>query len=237
MNRLIPFRIYLVSLCLLGLLWQSGCAPSRIVRPLERGQSAVNGHLGGPMTQVDSLSFPLPLTSIGMAYGLSDQLTAYGHLHLTAASFRTLQLDAGVTYGFSRPFRLRPGISVSPSLNFMAAPRVDQDTEERLLGGRLYPQLDAHLWWEYGRKRHVLYTGLSNWFELRGLRAHEEVQPQRWIPSIMLGHTFTGYRWDITLEARQIAPHISNENLVVNWQSITGGKGATGLYIGFIRKW
>lgn len=182
---------------LLPILLIFACAPTRYVKPLEKGQLAVGADFGGPLIVFSGMTIPLPLTNVNAGYGLSENTTLFGGLHTTALAFGVLQLDAGAVHAFSQSQGLRPGISSSASLNFMLG----------LEGGgsRIFPQLDLNAFWEYHSGRKLIYAGISNWFELKKYRAHGEEQPVHWLPSLQIGHTFVREKWDFTLEIKQVA--------------------------------
>ena len=77
-----------------------------------------------------------------------------------------------------------------------------------------------------------LYFGLSNWFELRAEGANGTKVQQHIICSPQIGHTFDRGKWNYTLEAKILAPYVSNEKIVVDYKSILGNRGGLGLYFG-----
>ena len=116
---------------LLGaLIFTLACSPSRVVRPLPEGQTVLSGHFGGPVVEFGGLITPLPLTSLGVAHGVTDKLSLYGYWHSTAASFAVVQLELGGTYGWLEPQGWRPGFSSSLSLNPMIELRPEKAHEE-----------------------------------------------------------------------------------------------------------
>ena len=67
------------------------CAPSRYVRPLDKGEVALNVHAFGPLIKFGGAVVPVPLTSVGVGYGLRNNLTLHGTVHTTAALYGTIQ--------------------------------------------------------------------------------------------------------------------------------------------------
>ena len=117
-------RIILIAACVIAI---SSCAPSRYVRPLDEGQKAITGNLGGPLIKFSGMTIPLPLTAISLGYGLKDDLTIYGGMHTTALSFGVIQGELGVVKEFVKPDSLnkfKPGFSIiffgSPNCNTIA---------------------------------------------------------------------------------------------------------------------
>ena len=200
------------------------------MKPLDRGQQQVSANLGGPLIGFGELTIPIPLTSISYARGLSDSLTIHGGLQTTSLLYKTIQLDAGVSYGILKPKGYIPGLSISGSLNFLADMREGNPS--------LYPQIDANLYWDYG-KSHFMYVGSTNWIELRGIKAHERPQEKRLLTGIQFGNTWTTAKWGFTAESKWLAPSRSSLYSVVNYKSYNFGgepKGAVGVYFGVARR-
>lgn len=225
------------------LLFLAACGPTRFVEPLEEGQQAIGVDFGGPMISVPGVAtIPLPLTSVTYGKGVSEKLTAYGSWFPTAAVFGTIQLDAGATYLLFENEKKIHGISTTPGINFA------MDVFE--WRPKVWPHLDVNYFWRYNKRdisqddfllgtrptANILYAGIGSWFELSGTRAHGEPQETRLLPMLNFGHDLNGRKWSFKSELKLIAPFTSNENIVVDYFSLTGHRGATGLYFGIIRK-
>ncbi len=218
--------IYLIF----AMLTASACTSQKIVKPLEKGEQQVSANLGGPLIGFGGLTIPIPLTSINYARGLSDSLTLHGGLQTTSLLYKTIQLDAGATYGILECHGWKPGLSVSGSLNFLA--------DMREGNASLYPQLDANLYWDYG-KSHFMYVGSTNWIELRGTKAHGRTQEKRLLTGIQFGNTWVTDKWSFTAESKWLAPTRSSLYSVVDYKSYNFGgepQGAVGLYFGIARR-
>lgn len=205
----------------------ASCAPTKYVRPLEKGELAITGTLGGSVFTNFGYPLPIPNTSIGAGYGITEKWTGYASFYPTAAAFGDLQFDLGGVYGIMKPEGWRPGISVAPGLNLVT------DVWEGNF--KIWPQLDANAYWNYGKRRNFAYLGLSSWWELAGKRAHDEPQPQFLLPGFQVGHTFSGERWDFTTEIKMNNFIKSNQNLTIDWSSI-GNHGAIGVYFGVSKR-
>lgn len=240
-------KIYLISkkglILVLGtlLLLETACAPSRYVKPLEHKQHAVSGSFGGPMATIPGVAtIPIPFTSLGYGYGLKPKTTVYANWYTTAAVFGVVQLDAGVTQGLWKNETATMGVSISPSVNFYT------DVFEH--NTRLYPQLDANYYYDYWHKSkesskgkeklktNSFYVGFSNWFDLKSTKAHSQPQTNRVIFSPQFGHTFERNKWNYTLEVKLLAPYKSNQDIVMDYVSPFGNRGAMGLYFGITYK-
>lgn len=212
---------------IVALLSLSACTPSRFVRPLEKGQTAISADLGGPLIKFAGTTLPIPLSSISVGHGFSSTCTGYAGIHTTALLYKTVHLDVGFTKQLSEAKGWRPGFSVSPMLNFMMSTR---DKEYRI-----FPQLDVNAFWNYGKKNHYCYMGIANFIETKAVRAYGQAQSANVIPNFHVGNTFNRPKMNYTLEAKYLAPFLSNTDKVVNYRSI-GERGAIGVYFSVAKK-
>lgn len=212
---------------LLLLAWLASCAPTRPVRPLQEKELAVTGTLGGSVFTNFGYPLPVPNTSVGAGYGITPRLSAYASAYPTAMAFGVLQFDLGAVYGILAPHRWRPGVSVAPGLNLAG------DVWDSRF--KLWPQLDANAYWEYGQRRSFVYLGLSSWYELAARRAHGQDQPQFILPGFQVGHTLAGKRVDFTVELKANNLLVPNGDLTVSWVGL-GHRGAVGIYFGLTKR-
>lgn len=215
------------NLVILLLTSLSACAPARFVKPLEKNEQAVNLSLGGPLFEFSDMVIPMPLLTATYGYGIDSTLTGFAGANITSAFFGNVQLEAGVTKQIAKQNGYWPALSITPVLNFVYR---DKDAK------KLYPQIDITAFREFNNKRNYWYAGVSNWFELAGEKAHEQEQENRWLLSPFIGQSFSRKKWDFTIEAKVIAPHISYESNVVDYKSPFGKHGAFGIYFGYTRK-
>jgi hypothetical protein len=71
---------------------------------------------------------------------------------------------------------------------------------------------------------------------LSGKRTLSELQKNHWMFSPQIGHSFSGKKWNMNIEAKVIAPYLSNEKIVVDYITPFSNKGAFGIYLGYTRK-
>jgi len=203
------------------------CSPVRFVKPLNKNQHAANLSLGGPLIKYGKSTIPIPFLTANYGYGIDSTLTAFSSLNITSALYGNFQLELGATKQIMHQHQFLPAISVTPQLNIIYR---DKKTY------KFYPQLDANLFWEYGKRKNYFYVGISNWFELAQKRTLDEKQNNHWYFMPLAGHCFAGKKWNLTIEAKVIAPNLSNQNIVVEYQTPFKNKGAFGIYIGYTRK-
>jgi len=216
------FRLYGVTAGLAIMLFFSSCAPTRMVKPLNKGEKTIGANFGGPMINFAGAIIPLPLTSVWGAMGIDSSTTAWASIHTTAAAFADFQTDLGFTRRIytSQNNKLIPSVSISPVINFMHSFRDAQ--------GVAYPEIDLNFYWDRGK--HIYYLSNSNWFILSKTRAHGEPQTQHWLPTINLGTIFNREKTSYQIELRYLAPFNKNNSVVEYFSPL--GTGALGIYFG-----
>jgi hypothetical protein len=207
-------------------LFAYSCSPSRFIRPLERDQHAANLSFGGPLIQYDKMTIPVPFLTAAYGYGIDSSLTAYSSLNITSALFGNFQMELGATKQIIQQSNYFPAISINPQINF-----IYRDAHAH----KFYPQFDANFFWEYGERNNYVYVGVSNWFELARKRTLGEPQKDHWYFIPLAGHSFVRQKWNLNVEAKVIAPNLSNRNIVVDYQTPLRDHGAFGVYIGYTR--
>ncbi|MEM7039893.1 MAG: hypothetical protein AAF570_23165, partial [Bacteroidota bacterium] len=100
---------------------------------------------------------------------------------------------------------------------------------------KLWPQTDLNAYWEYGKRKHFVYAGVSAWYELAGTRAHGEDQPQFILPGFQIGNTWATDHWDYTLELKHSNALRDGRDATMDWVGI-GGNGGLGIFLGFTKR-
>lgn len=213
------------SFSIICLVWLfASCTPARYVKPLDKGQKVVTASLGGPLLLYANTTIPAPLTSIAAGYGFSNDLTGFAGIHTTSLLFGVFQTDIGIVKQISKQHSFVPGISISPVANLMI------DKWEGKFS--FFPQADLNFYWNYLKKPHYAYIGLTNWFDIK-TASTEDPKTTRWLPVIQLGNTMFTHNWAYTIELK-FAPKINNP-VVADYQGI-GKASALGVYFGVTRK-
>lgn len=217
---------YREILCLIfALFLLSSCSSVRRIRPLPKGQMAISGSVGGPLTSVGDVTIPLPLVSLAVNYGAASRWDLQAGVHLTSAFFGIAHFDAGVNWHPWGSNRFRPGLLVSPKLSFL--------TDFSPSGFRLYPSCAFTGFWEI-TPRWAIYTGLDNWWELRVLRTDGRPQEHRWLPTLHLGISLCSKKWEYVLESKLFLPGVDNSGRPVKNVGLDQ-KGMLGFFIGISR--
>jgi len=203
--------------------------PTRLVKPLKKGEKAIGAHFGGPLINFSGAPVITPFTSVTVAKGLTNDMTLFTSIHTTSALFGVLQTDLGLLKSIYESPDSTFGITISPQINAAV---------DKWEGNfKIWPILELNGYWNYKRNNNnFIYTGITNWFELASKRAHNEPQPNFWLPTITIGHQFTKTKVDYFIETKYIAPFNSNDETVVDYIKLLGRKGITGVYLGFRKK-
>ena len=215
------------NLLILSVFFIYACSPTRFVKPLAKKQSAVNLSLGGPLIKYGTATIPIPFLTANYGYGIDSTLTGFTSFNITSALYGNFQIELGATKQILKQHTYLPALSITPILNI-----IYKNKDAR----KLYPQLAINAFWEYGKHKNIIYVGCDNWFELASERQYEVKQANHWIFMPTIGHSFNNKKWNFNLEAKIIAPNLSNEKLVVDYQTPFKMHGAFGVYFGCTRK-
>lgn len=203
------------------------CAPIHFVKPLATKQHAAKVSLGGPLIKYGTATIPIPFLNANYGYGIDSTLTAFASFNITSALYGNFQMELGATKQILKQNKYLPALSFTPVLNVIYKNKNAK---------KLYPQLAINAFWEYGKRKNFIYVGVDNWFELASKRQYEIKQKNHWIIMPMIGHSIVGKKWSFNIEAKIIAPNLSNEKLVVDYVTPLKTKGAFGVYLGCTRK-
>ena len=206
----------------------SSCAPTRFVEPLEKGEHAVSANFGGPLIHFSGMVIPLPLTALTYGYGLDSNTTGFASIHTTALAFGVFQNE----WGINRKILSQKNIQPAVSCNLVANTAFDKWEKQF----KFWPELDLNAYWHLKNPSRLIYVGIGNWFELSKYRAHDELQPVHWIFNPHIGYRYTHNKWTYFVEGKILAPNISNQKLVVDYLKPWGEKGASGIYLGILKK-
>ena len=97
------------SLPALLLVFSAGCGTTQLLRPVGAGNTRASASLGGPLIVFGGAPVPLPVSTVGVAHGVSESLDLHGDLHPTAAAFGVAGLGLGVAW---HPLRRRGALTV-----------------------------------------------------------------------------------------------------------------------------
>ena len=213
-------RIYVFIFLALTVL---SCAPSRVIEPLSKNQQALSFNIGGSLIDYGGTTIPIPLTSLTYAYGLSNNLTAFGSLHTTSLIFNNLQTEVGVLSQIRGQENYIPGLSSVLALSYI--------TELSLGNSKLWPQIDGNAYWNLNNNKHRLHLGYSIWIDTNMIDKNKIgiINPH-------LGYAYKIKFWEIGAELKFLAPSYDNTKVFLPYQSFTGDKGAIGVYFNISKR-
>jgi hypothetical protein len=71
---------------------------SHLVRPVGQGNARFSVSAGGPLLIFHGAPVPVPVTTVGAAYGVRDDVDVHADLHPTAAAYGIAGLDVGFAW-------------------------------------------------------------------------------------------------------------------------------------------
>ena len=213
-----------------ALVFLFSCAPSRIVKPLKKGENVISINAGGPLIGFAGSTIPVPFSAVSYGRGISEKNTFFASLHLTALAFGNFQTDIGIVkelYKYDSLNTFIPGITISPVANLII---------DKWQGNfKFWQQFDVNTYLDINKGKHFVYFGISNWFELSKTKAHNEIQQNHWIFNPHFGLSGQKGKWNNSFEIKILAPNYNNQDIVVDYKTI-GNKGAIGIYYSLYRK-
>lgn len=219
--------LVLIISALIILFIGNSCSSSRFVEPLIKKQHAIGVNLGGPLINFGGITIPTPMSSIIYGYGLDTNLTVFAGLHTTSLIFNNFHSDFGATFKLINQKKYTPSLSGSINNTLVTSLRTGTT--------RYWPSLDLNGYWNFSKRNHFWYVGLSNWFELRKTRANDLEQIKRWLPNPQAGVSFKTKTFQFNIEYKLLAIGINSNDVFVPYQSLTNNKGAMGLYFGITK--
>jgi hypothetical protein len=205
------------------LVLATGCSTVHGVRPLGKGAVQVEASLGGPITEVYGAPIPLPISTIGATFGVSDRTDVHAALHPTGlALFGLFAADAGVSYELLPPHGARPRLMADLTLIGAGGGVV---ADEPAGGFRLFARPTLTGSWDWGKgDRHALYASLGGF-----------VEP--WPGVHGFGTIAVGNQWGLpkkttlTTQVEWIAPYASTTSLTPHYYA-PGDLGAISFQLG-----
>jgi hypothetical protein len=187
-------------------LGAAACTTTHVVRPLGRGNAALNASLGGPLVAVSGIPTATPVVTAGAAYGVRDDLEAFAHADATAGVFGVLHLEPGAAF---HPI-IRGGGPV-PTVTTAASVHLLTNFSDT----RVYPQGTVAAAWRVGRA-HLVYAGVD--------AAVGFTRATRVLAGPLVGGELRLGRLGLTLESQWLAPYYDVAPTAPDWLS-PGSRG------------
>lgn len=200
-----------------------GCSTVHGVKPVGKGAIVAEGSLGGPITEIYGAPIPLPLSTLGATYGLTDTAEVHAAWHSTAAlAFNLAAFDLGASYQFLAPKGPVPRVMGDFTLVGAIG---DNEAGDPPGGLRGFAQPTVTTSWDWGKaRRQTVYAALGAFIEPRP-------GPH------VLGYLGVGNQWGIgerlqlVSELKWLSPYTSSKDLAPVYYS-PGALGAVELQLG-----
>ncbi len=206
-----PAFTVLVRATWLSIVLLSGCGVTTQVRPTPLRTLAVQGAVGGPMANV-GVPVPLPLSSLGVAWGFHRRADLSVHTHLTTLALTAvLGQDLGISVAVLETREARPaltwGLRGYLFTDFRSAP---QNFYESSLAAS----------WDVGRVRPFVAVAVQL-----------DAQALQFDFAPALGAELSLGRFTLVVDLKWYAPTRSTRASSAPWVSVFG-QGALGLVLG-----
>lgn len=197
------------------------CSMNHGVRPVGKGNVAVTGSYGGPVIEAFGAPFPLPLSTVGVRYGVSDRSDVHASFHPSvAAMFGLVGVDAGASYLVAPELGRRPAVVVDGTVSLFAGDTVDGEPEG---GARVYAGGAALASWSVTSRDHLLYTG--------GELFWQPVPSRLYAAPVVGARLMASRRLGVGLEAKWLQPWEDVSGLTAHFYS-PGQQGAITAQVG-----
>ena len=198
----------------------AGCSATRSLEPLEPGSVAITASLGGPINSDLGMSIPLPISSVGVMYGLDGTSNIYGAFYPSGVAFFGVP---GFDVGYSRQVleakKGRPRIMVDGAMYGFFGDNTKGDPP---IGARLWLDGSATFVWPW--KKHSIY-GKVDLFVQPGPELHAYVNPH-------IGGQVRFGRVGLQIEYSWWGPWVDTQFMQPVWRG-PGGFGASTIQLGF----
>lgn len=198
------------------------CAANHGVRPVGKGNVAATGSFGGPVIEAFGGPFPMPLTTLGVRYGISDRSDVHASVHPSLAGmFGLIGVDAGASYLVAPQLGARPAVLVDGTLLVVGGDTVEGEPEG---GVGAFMGASVLSSWAWGKRDNLVYAGGELF-----------LQPRPWqlYAAPLVGNRFQlTRRFGLALELKWVDPWLQTEDLTVNFYS-PRKYGAVTVHAGF----
>lgn len=192
----------------------TGCTHTHQVRPLGQGNASVHASVGGPLVRLFDTVLPVPILSVGGAYGVTDRVEVLGHVDVMGAAFGSFHYDMGaVWHPLIRDHGFTPTLTLGAGAHVLA-------TREAVL---VAPTANVAAAWRLAR-RHMIYVGIDTALPMR--------DQTTFIAGPLLGaEVRIGKRFGLALESKYLAPWYDTKPNPPKWVS-PGGFGVVSVLLG-----
>jgi hypothetical protein len=210
----------------------TGCAASHGVRPIGEGNAALTASVGGPMARLFGTVVPIPMSSVGFRYGLSDRSDLHASVNTTALGlFGVVGLDAGASTMLVPPSGAVPAVVVDGHLLLAAGGTGDG------LSARAYGEAELLASWDFSEREHLAYVGWDTFIQPYKLGGRDDAlypETTRLIMGPIIGIRPTlSRRLALPVQATWLNPWTDTEPLTAVYPA-PGGRGALQVELGLL---
>ncbi|KAB2924278.1 MAG: hypothetical protein F9K22_06750 [Bacteroidetes bacterium] len=211
MNRPLHTVILVAALAAAG-----GCSATQPVAPVRGGETVLLSSLGGPVIPLDGLAIPAPYVTLGAVHGVTEDVSVYGNVHVTAALFKNAGLDAGVVTDIVTGEGAVPSVSVNGRGYFF------WDVGRGGKEPRFFPAVTLAARSATG-ERSAFFLGADNLFQLH--RFYYIISP------------FAGFRFPLSAsvtaqtEVKWLGANKETRHGIFEGATSVGGHGGLGLFL------
>jgi len=192
-----------------------GCGLTTQVRPVPRGTWGAEAAVSGPFVRLGGL-LPVPLSTVGVRYGVAERADVAAHAHLTPLAFGVAGLDVGGSWLALEQSGAVPALTLGGRLFGFA-----QVLPGRATSPRAYLEVSPTVSYLLG-ERFLSYASASGLVQFAGGRP---------LWSLAVGEEVRLASWGLCLEARWYEPQSLTRFHAVDWVAV-GERGALGAGLG-----
>ncbi len=198
----------------------SSCSMGTPVRVLKQDQMMATASVGGPVAPQKSPVGFVPYLTVGGAYGVTDDLTYHGSVHLLMAAFGVLGLDAGASVRALHQDGFTPEVTVGGRL-------IAFSDMVKLQNVRLYPDMQVTASWEVA-PRSLVYAGTHATWQALG-----PVDVESLLLSPMVGAQVPlSSQFSLQGELIWQAANVNTSAGIIEGQTSINGHGSFGVFLG-----
>ena len=214
-------RTALTGLFLIS-LFLAGCSAHTAIEPLGEGNIQSNISLGGPIVKAFDMNLPIPYSTAGVVYGLSEKVNISGNLHLTPLPYKLFGLDAGASFFPVMNNGYVPCVGLHGSvLSFVS---MKDNIDKRM---KIYPTISSTFAWNNGNDR--FYTGMD--LTVPFTNPDYDNDPVKVIFSPFAGYKlYLGKKLHFTAEIKWQAANVRADQLAAEYFKLSGHGAAALLF-------
>ncbi len=192
------------------------CGVTNPVRTLPKGETQISGSLGGPLIPFAGTTIPVPYATLGIATGISDELTATASVHALMAALGNAGVDGGLAMRLTQEDGWTPDVVVKADLYLFS------DLKE-LRNVRGFPRISFTGSYDAGPV--LVYGGTDALVQFTG---EENLFITPYAGTVIP----LGAQWGLVTEVKWMAANVDTRHGILEGHAALGGYGNVGLFFG-----